>query len=91
MKTIDERSEGFLAQFDMIRRMYENMMLEKYIIKKCGRALDQRGGQAMMLINHFLLARCIRLHNLKGELRFTNETSRGVEVWNRSEIELNIV
>ena len=64
---IDETSVRFLMEIDIIRRMYENI-LEEDIIKECGRALNQRGGQVMMMINHYLLAGCIRLNNTREEL-----------------------
>ena len=45
---------GLIRIAYIIGRMYENI-LEEDIIKECGRALNQRGGQVIMMINHYLL------------------------------------
>ena len=69
---VDKNSVRFCAEFDIIRRMYEHIL----------EALNLRGGQVLMMINHYLSARCIRLNNPNNELKihqwyFTN--SGGME------------
>ena len=64
---VDEITIKFLMEFDVIRRIYENI-LDKEIVKEYGRTLNQRGGFQSMMLSHYLLAGYIRLNNPNGEL-----------------------